>query len=318
MNITESTLSVLVAIAVAGVLALDLGFFQRKEHSLTVKKAIAWSVFWIVFALAFNVVIYFTLGKEAAVLFLSGYLVEKSLSVDNLFVFLLIFTYFQVPDRLQHKVLFWGIIGAVVMRGLLIWAGIQLIESYHWLVYLLGAFLILTGVRTIQKNEDEIDLENKPILKLLRRVLPITEGYVGGRFFARRNRKLYVTPLFVVLAMIETTDVLFAFDSIPAILGITTDPFLLCTSNLFAILGLRALYFVLAGLMKKFALLNYGVSLVLIFVGGSMLISPWYNVSDGMTLTAIVLLIGGSAVLSLFVSGEKDAHKAENRRDTRK
>ncbi len=301
MNAMEGTLSIAVAVGVTAVLALDLGVFHRKEHALSIKSAVGWSVFWIGFALLFNVIIYFTLGKESAVLFLSGYLVEKSLSVDNLFVFLLIFSYFQVPERLQHKVLFWGIVGAVVMRGVLIWAGIQLIETYHWLIYLLGAFLIVTGVRTLKKHDDSIDVEHRPVLRLLRRYLPITEGYVGGRFIVRRQKKWFVTPLFVVLVMIETTDVLFALDSIPAILGITTDPFLLYTSNLFAILGLRALYFVLAGLMQKFALLSYGVSFILIFVGATMLISPWYVVSEGMTLAFILTILAVSAGLSLWL-----------------
>ncbi len=296
---TEYTLGVFLVVVVVGVLALDLGVFQRKAHALSMRRAIQWTCFWIGSALVFNVVVYFTLGEKAALSFLAGYLVEESLSVDNLFVFLIIFAYFQVPAAYQHKILFWGIIGAVVFRGVLIYAGIQLIQTYHWLTYIFGAFLIFTGYKTFKKTEEKLEIEKNPVLRLLRRCLPITDGYREGHFLWRENGKLFVTPLFIVLVMIETTDVIFALDSIPAILAITTDPFILYTSNLFAILGLRSLFFVLAGLMSKFKYLSYGVSLVLVFVGLKMILAPWFHVPEGGTLVVIIFLIGGSAYLSV-------------------
>jgi len=296
---TETTLAVLVGIAVVIVLAVDLGVFQKSAHELSAKRALAWSIFWIVFSLVFNLIIYYNFGRTKAVLFLSGYLVEKSLSVDNLFVFLLIFSYFGVPQAYQHKVLFWGIAGAIIMRGILIYAGIQLIASFHWLIYLLGAFLVLTGIKTALKGDDTPDFEGKPFLRFLRRVLPLTPGYEQGQFFVKKNGAWKVTPLLVVLIFIETTDVLFALDSIPAILAITTDPFILYSSNLFAILGLRALYFILASLMQKFPYLSYGVSLILIFVGGRMLVSPWVDISEVVTLCVISGLLLLSALASL-------------------
>ena len=293
-------LSVILGVIIIAVLAFDLGLFQKNAHEFTMKAAIAWSVFWVGFALVFNLLIYIYVGEKPALEFLSGYLVEKSLSVDNLFVFLLIFTYFRVPNEHQHKVLVWGIAGAIVMRGLLIYLGIQLIQNYHWLTYVLGAFLVFTGYKTATKGMDELDIEHKPILRMMRRFLPISTTYIGGRFIAKQGGKWVATPLFVVLVMIETTDVLFALDSIPAILAITVDPFVLYTSNLFAILGLRALYFVLASLMQTLHFLSYGVSLVLVFVGTKMLIAPWFNMPEWVTLSVIAGCILGSAALSIL------------------
>lgn len=297
----EYYLSIFVGLAIIAVMAVDLGVFQRQAHTLTMRSAIGWSIFWVLFALAFNVCIYFWVGKAEAVQFLSGYLVEKSLSVDNLFVFLMIFTYFKVPSAYQHKVLVWGILGAIIMRGILIWAGVELIERYQWLTYVLGVFLVFTGLKTAGKSEDDLDLEHKPLLRGIRRIFPVTKDYVKDRFIVRQGSKVLITPLMVVLLMIETTDVLFALDSIPAILAITTDQFVLYTSNLFAILGLRALYFVLAGLLQSFRFLSYGVSFVLIFVGVKMLIHNWVHIPEAATLSVIAICIIGSAVASVAI-----------------
>jgi tellurite resistance protein TerC len=297
---SESYLSIFTGIIILVVLVIDAGLFSRRSGHMTVKSAALWSVFWILFALAFNAALYFFVGSKPAIEFLTGYLVEKSLSVDNLFVFLMIFSYFQVPRAHQRKVLLWGIIGAVVMRGILIWAGIHLIERYHWLLYLLGAFLIVTGIKTAMKQEESVELEQKPLLRFLRRILPISPNYIRDRFVVRESGKWLVTPLLLVLILIETTDVLFALDSIPAILGVTQDPFVLYTSNLFAILGLRALYFVLAGLMQSLRFLNYGVSLILIFVGIKMLVAPWYDLHGEVTLVVISLILASATILSLL------------------
>lgn len=299
MTPSDTVLGIVAGVAVVAVLVFDLGILQKRAHELSLKKAILWSVFWIFLALAFNLLIYAMKGSEAATEFLSGFLVEKSLSVDNLFVFLLIFSYFQVPLRYQHKVLFWGIFGAIVMRGLLIWAGLQLIETFHWLIYVLGAFLIYTGYKTaFQHDIDKMNLDENPLLKFLNRFLPLTEEYVGDRFVVKTAQGFLLTPLFVVLVMIETTDVLFALDSVPAIIGITKDPLILYTSNLFAILGLRALYFVLSNLFSLFHHLKYAVSAILAFVGTTMIIHPWYVFSDLVVLMVIGSLLGLSIVSS--------------------
>ena len=308
---TEFYLSFFVGIAIIAALAVDLGVFGGNKGELSLRQAIYWSVFWIAFALLFNLIVYFTLGWEPGVEFLSCYLVEKSLSVDNLFVFLLIFNYFKVPAASQRKVLIWGILGALIMRGTLIYLGIQLIESFHWLTYVLGFFLIVTGIKTASNSHDDIDLEHKPILKLLRRYLRVTPEYSGGNFFARLDGKLTATPLLIVLILLETTDVIFALDSIPAILAITQNSFVLYTSNLFAILGLRALYFVLAGLMESLRFLNYGVAFILSFVGAQMLLVPWIQLSEATTLMVITGAIAVSAILSLaFPSKEAAASNA--------
>ena len=295
----ELLLSLLAAVIIIVVLIIDLGLFQKEGHVLSIREAITWTVVWIALAGIFNAVIYFTLGPIPAIEFLSGYLVEKSLSVDNLFVFLLIFSYFKVPRDYQHKVLFWGIVGAIIFRGVLIYAGIQLIEEYHWLVYLLGIFLILTGLKTLLRGEDtDISLDNNRVLKFLRRYLPVASDYHTNHFFAREVGKFVVTPLFIVLLMIETTDILFALDSIPAILGITQDPFILMTSNLFAILGLRALYFVLDGLLQTFRYLSTGVAVILMFVGFKMLIAKYYEIGEKQTLLFILSVLVISALAS--------------------
>lgn len=309
---SDQVLGVIAAAGILLALLFDLGVMQKKAHAMTLRGAVLWSVFWILFAFSFNALIYFTRGNEPAVEFLSGFLIEKSLSVDNLFVFLLIFTYFKVPKDYQHKVLFWGIFGAVIMRGLLIWAGLQLLGMFHWLTYLLGLFLIYTGYKTaLQGEDDEMNLDNNRLLIFLRRFLPLTHDYIDAKFIIRRGSKILLTPLFVVLLMIETTDVLFALDSVPAILGITKDPLVLYSSNLFAILGLRALYFVLAGLFGLFHHLKYGVSAILAFVGGKMVIFDWYEISDGITLFVIGILLSLS-ILASYVFPNPEAGEASN------
>ncbi|TAK04475.1 MAG: TerC family protein [Candidatus Manganitrophaceae bacterium] len=281
-------------------LALDLGVFHRKAHVVRLKEALGWSVVWICLALLFNLLIYFWLGPETALQFLAGYVIEKSLSVDNLFVFLLIFSYFSVPSIYQHKILFWGILGALVMRAIFIAAGITLIEKFHWMIYLFGGFLIITGIKMAFQKDKELHPEANPVLRLFRRFVPVTNEYHESRFWVIKEGKRWATPLSVVLLLVETTDVIFAVDSIPAILAVTRDPFIVYTSNVFAILGLRALYFALAGIMQLFHYLHYGLSLILVFVGTKMLISDIYKVPIGIALAVIAGILIVSVVASIL------------------
>lgn len=280
-------------------LAVDLGVFHRKAHAVSIKEALIWSLVWIVLSLLFNVGVYFWHGKIVALEFLTGYLIEKSLSVDNLFVFLLIFTYFKVPPKYQHKVLFWGIMGALVMRGILILIGTTLINEFHWIIYIFGLFLVFTGVKmAFQKETAEVHPERNLVVRLFKKIMPVTAGYHEDRFFLKINGKHYATLLFIVLIVVETTDLLFAVDSIPAIFAITTDPFIVYTSNVFAILGLRALYFALAGIMDLFHYLKLGLSVVLTFVGIKMLMVDLYKIPIGISLG----VVGGILLLSIFAS----------------
>ena len=283
---------------VLAMLVLDLKVFHRDAHEVKIKEALLWSAFWIALALVFNVGIYIFRGAEDALEYLTGYLIEKSLSVDNIFVFLLIFSYFRVPAQYQHKVLFWGILGALIMRAILIFAGVALIERFHWIIYIFGIFLIFTGIKLAFEKDKEIDPEKNPALLFVRRFMPVTEGFEGDRFFIRRAERLFATPLFLVLVVVETTDVIFALDSIPAILAITTDPFIVYTSNVFAILGLRALYFALAGLLQLFHYLHYGLSAILVFVGIKMLGSDIFHIPVGVALG----VVGGILALSVIAS----------------
>jgi tellurite resistance protein TerC len=287
-------------------LALDLGVFHRKAHVIHIKEALAWSAVWIVLALIFDGIIYFWRGPDVALQFLTGYLIEKSLSVDNIFVFLLLFTYFRVTPLYQHQVLFWGIIGALIMRAIFIAAGVTLIAKFHWVIYLFGGFLVLTGIKMALQKEEEINPDQNPILKLVRRWIPITDQYEGKKFFVKKDGRLYATPLFVVLIVVETTDLIFAVDSIPAILSITLDPFIVYTSNVFAILGLRALYFAVAGLMQLFHYLHYGLSGILVFVGVKMLMTDLYHVPVGMALGVIAGILFLSIVASLKFPKKED------------
>lgn len=279
-------------------LVLDLGVFHRKSHTVKYREALIWSVVWIALALIFAVVIYFWHGRTPSLEFVTGYVIELSLSVDNLFVFLLIFRYFQVPPGHQHKVLFWGILGALIMRAIFIAAGVGLIQRFHWVVYVFGAFLVYSGFKLLRQGEAEIHPEKNPVLRLFRRLVPVTKDYEGDRFFVRRPG-LLATPLLVVLVVVETTDLLFAVDSIPAILAITRDAFIVYTSNVFAILGLRSMYFALAGMMEMFRFLHYGLSVVLMFVGSKMLLSHYYEVPTVVALGAVagILLLSVGASL---------------------
>lgn len=295
----ESLLWVAFGMIIVSLLALDLGFFHRKSHEVGIKEALIWSGIWLAVAFFFNLLVYFWMGTEPAIEFAAGYLVERTLSFDNLFVFLLIFTYFKVPSIHQYKVLFWGILAALFMRGIFIVSGIELIDKFRWMVYLFGAFLLLSGLKIgFKKDEEPMDVGENPILKLCRRFLPATEEYGDGRFILAIDGKRFITPLFIVLIVIETSDVLFALDSVPAILGITLDPVIVYTSNIFSILGLRALYFALAGCMVIFHYLNHTVAFILIFVGVKMLLSGFIEIPAAIALGVIVLVLSGSIVLS--------------------
>jgi tellurite resistance protein TerC len=283
---------------VLGMLALDLGIFHRKAHAVSIKEASIWSALWIFLTLVFNAIIYFTWGQEKALEFLTGYVIEKSLSVDNLFVFLMIFHYFAMPEIYQHRILFWGILGALIMRAIFIAAGAALLEHFHWMIYLFGGFLVITGIKMLFQGDEKLEPEKNPVVRLFRRLMPITEEYHDQRFFVRRQGKRWATPLLLVLIVIETTDVIFAVDSIPAIFAITTDPFIVYTSNVFAILGLRALYFLLAGVMEMFRYLKIGLAFVLCVVGVKMMIVDIYKIPIGVSLG----LIGGILLLSVLAS----------------
>ena len=282
---------------VLAMLALDLGVFHRRARETSIKEALVWSTIWTVLAFAFNLWIYYWRGKGIALEFLTGYLIERSLSADNIFVFYLIFSYFAVPGAYQHKVLFWGILGALLMRAFFIVVGVALINRFEWIIYVFGVFLIITGFRMGISKEKEVHPERNPVLKLARRLFPITRQYDGEHFFVRREGKILATPLLMVLLLVETTDLIFAVDSIPAILAITTDPFIVYSSNVFAILGLRALYFALAGITRMFVYIHYGLAIILVFVGVKMVLAHVYHIPIGISLGFIgaVLLISGIA-----------------------
>lgn len=286
---------------VLAMLLLDLLVFNRKAHVVKMREALGWSFFWIALSLSFNYFVYRNMGRQAGLEFLTGYLIEKSLSVDNLFVFLLIFSYFRVPPQYQHKILFWGILGALVLRAIFILVGAALLAKFSFLLYVLGAFLVYTGIKmATNAGEPEIDPDSNPVVKFLSRHLPITSQLHEGKFFVRKDGLLFATPLLVVLVMVETTDVVFAVDSIPAILAVSRDTFIVYTSNVFALLGLRALYFALEGLMRLFHYLHYGLSLILIFIGGKLLLSEVYHMSMGLSLGVVGVILALSVVASLL------------------
>ncbi|MDP3432098.1 MAG: TerC family protein [Bacteroidota bacterium] len=287
-------------------LAIDLGIFHRKSHEVKIKEALIWSALWISLALIFNYGLYVFMGKEKALEFLAGYLIEKSLSVDNLFVFIMLFSYFNVNPVYQHKVLFWGILGALIMRAAFIFAGVALITKFHWIIYIFGAFLILTGIKMLIQKEGEIAPDKNPLVRLFKKFFPVTEQMHGDKFFVKLNSKIVATPLFVVLLIVEFTDLIFAVDSIPAILAISNDTFIIFTSNVFAILGLRALYFALAGITKYFHYLKYGLSAILVFVGAKMVIAGIYKTPILYSLLTILGILFVSILLSiLFPQKEK-------------
>lgn len=291
---------VVFTIVIVAMLALDLGVLQRTPHEVKLREALTWSAVWIGLAMAFLVLVYFWRGQQVALEFLTCYLIEESLSVDNLFVFLVIFSYFNVPKHLHHKVLFWGIVGAVVMRAAFIVAGVAVLERFEWLVYVLGALLIVTGIRMAAHQDQEIHPERNPVLRIFRRYFPVTEGYEGNSFFVRKAARTLATPLFVVLIVVETTDVAFAIDSVPAALSITLDPFVVFTSNIFAILGLRSLYFALAGVMPMFVYLHYGLSVILVFTGVKMIAAHWVRIPIGVALGVVAGVLVISVVASVL------------------
>lgn len=301
---------------VLAMLAIDLGLFHRKSHTVSIREAAGWTVAWVSLALLFAVGLWVRSGSDRALEFVAGYLIEYSLSMDNIFVFVLIFTFFAVPAALQHRVLFWGILGALVMRGIMIGAGAALIDRFHWIIYLFGAFLVFTGLRMGFHKGEEIHPENNPVLKLFTRFVPVTKDYEGDRFFVRRAVGLAATPLFVVLLMVESTDLIFAVDSIPAIFAVTTDPFVVFTSNVFAILGLRSLYFILRGAVDKFHYLKLGLAAVLTFVGVKMLIGHWYHLPTALSLLVIALLLGVAIVASFVRSRRLELESRTMRRAT--
>lgn len=281
-------------------LALDLGVFHRKNHTVKVKEALIWTVIWITLALLFNVGVWHYRGAETGLQFLAGYLIEKALSVDNLFVFLIVFSAFQVPAIYQHKILFWGVLGALLMRAALIVTGTALLARFHWMIYIFGGFLVLTGLKLLFQKEEAPKLENNIAVRFARKLFPVTTDYGGGHFFIKEGGKRLATPMFLVLVTIEFTDLVFALDSIPAIFAVTPDPFIVYTSNVFAILGLRSLYFALHGIMALFSRLKTGLALVLGFVGIKMMIMDFYKIPIGLSLGVIGGILGLSVVASIL------------------
>ncbi|MDQ3142747.1 MAG: TerC family protein [Bacteroidota bacterium] len=282
-------------------LVIDLGIFHRKTHAVSFKESLAWTVVWIGLAMLFSAVVYFWKGPEKSIEFLTGYVIELSLSVDNLFVFILIFSYFHVPAQYQHKVLFWGILGALIMRVIFIFAGVALITKFHWIIYVFGAIIIISGIKMLFQKDKNFEPEKNPIIRLVKRMLPVTHDYHGDKFFVKLpNGILAATPLFIVLVFVEITDLIFAVDSIPAILAITTDTFIVFTSNVFAILGLRSLYFALAGMINMMRFLHIGLSFVLIFIGLKMLFSDVYKIPIEYALVFVVSILLASIAASLI------------------
>jgi tellurite resistance protein TerC len=287
-------------VLVLGMLALDLGVFHRKAHAVTTKEATRWCLVWVCLALLFNGGVYIWLGLEKALEFFTGYLIEYSLSVDNLFVFIVIFSYFAVPAADQHRVLFWGILGALIMRGIFIGTGALLLQRFHWVIYLFGAFLVFTGIKMLIKEEASVHPENNAVIKMLRRLMPLSSHYEGQSFFIKHDGRWAATPLFVVLLVVESTDLIFAVDSVPAIFAVSRDPFIVYTSNVFAILGLRSLYFLLAGVMNLFVYLRYGLGVVLGFVGIKMLLVDVYKIPIGVSLGVVAGILTVSIAVSLL------------------
>jgi tellurite resistance protein TerC len=296
---------------VLGMLAIDLGVFHRKAHAVTTREATVWCFVWISLGLIFNAGIYIWMGPEKGLEFFTGYLIEYSLSVDNIFVFIIILTYFSVSPAHQHRVLFWGILGALIMRGVFIGAGALLLQAFHWVIYIFGAFLVFTGIKMITNEETSVHPEDNPIIKVLRRIMPISPQFEGQRFFVKRDGKWAATPLFVVLLVIESTDLIFAVDSVPAIFAVSQDPFIVYTSNVFAILGLRSLYFLLAGVMDLFIYLRYGLGVVLGFVGVKMLLADIYKIPIGLSLAVVAGVLAISIVASLLAR-PKDTRTERN------
>jgi tellurite resistance protein TerC len=301
-NINETYLWIGFIIFVLIMLFLDLKVFHRKSEKVSVKNALIWSAIWIAMALAFGTGIYLLWGHEIGLQYFTGYLIEKSLSVDNLFVFLMVFSYFCVKDEYQHRVLFWGVLGAMVMRAIFIFAGIGLLHALGWVIYIFGAFLVYTGVRMAFKKEEKVEAEHNPVLRLVRRIIPVSKGYHGEKFFIVENGIRKATPLLLVLILIETTDIVFALDSVPAILSITNDPFIVFSSNIFAIMGLRSLYFALSGVLQKLRFLHYGLAAILVFLGVKMLTGEFVEIPILLSLGVIAIVLAVAVTASLVWS----------------
>lgn len=312
----ETILWIVFAILVPTVLVLDLGVFQRKAHVIKTKEALLMTSGYISLALIFTVVIFFLLGSDKAFTFLTGYIVEWSLSMDNLFVFILIFTTFAVPQEHRHRVLFWGIVGAIVTRGIFIVTGLTIIEKLEWVIYIFGAFLVYTGLKIAVKKDHEVDPKKNIFFRLGCKYLPMTDDYRGGKFLSREKGRLLATPLILVLIVIETTDVVFAVDSIPAILSITLDPFIVYSSNIFAILGLRALFFALVGMTNKLAYLSYGLAAILFFLGIKMLGSHFFHVPVYVSLGIVVGILAIAAISSFLWPPKKSLLTRNSKEDT--
>ena len=289
-------------------IALDLGLFHRRAHAFSTREAAAWSVVWVTLALVFGLAIFQYSGRQLALQFFTGYLVEKALSVDNLFLFLVIFRAFSIDERLQHRVLEWGILGALLMRGLMILAGAELIEKFSWILYLLGAFLIYAGIHMLFVKKERIRPQENALFRFAGRHLRVSPDPSHEKFFVRKDGKLYATPLFLVLLVVEITDVTLAVDSIPAVFGITRDAFIVYTSNVFAVLGLRSMYFLLAGVLNRLRYLTVGLSVVLLFIGGKMVADPWVHIPDHISL----MIVAGILLLALLASLLAPSHKASN------
>ena len=304
---SQTTLWISFNIFILIMLILDLEVFHKKSEEVSVKEALGWTAFWVFLAFLFNGFVYFQLGEQKAFEFFTGYLIEKSLSVDNIFVIILIFSFFKVPLAYQHKVLFWGILGALVMRGIFIVVGVELIHHFHGVIYLFGAFLIFSGIKIFAQSDAHIDLENNGLVKFVRRIFRITPDFDRDNFFIRKDGILWATPLFLVVLVIEGIDLVFAVDSIPAILAISDDAFIVYTSNVFAILGLRSLYFALAGIEKSFKFLKYGLALILVFVGTKMCIADFYKVPIEISLAFIILTLAFAAVASMVMQSESNS-----------
>jgi tellurite resistance protein TerC len=290
---------VIFGVLITGFLAIDLGVLERHPHAISLREATFWSVAWIAASLLFNLGVYFWRGPDAALEFFTSYVLEKSLSADNIFLFAVIFGAMAVAAQFQHKVLFWGVLGALLMRGIFILAGVELVRRFHWVLYVFGAFLVITGFRLLRQKREEFDPSRSPTLRIARKAFPITDHYEGANFIVRREGRRFATPLLLVLFLVETADVAFALDSIPAIFSVTQDPFIIYTSNVFAILGLRSLYFVLAGAISRFRYLHVGLSMVLVFVGVKMLVAHWFRISTGIALLVILAILTVTIIASV-------------------
>ncbi len=304
------------AVVVAALLALDLGVFHRKPHAISFREAAGWSVFWISLALAFNAFVWLRFGPVAGQEFLAGYLIEQALSVDNVFVFLILFSTFAVPPELQHRLLFWGVIGAVVMRGLFVFAGVAALEAFHGVMYVFAAILFITGIKLLRAGEEEAHPEKNPLFRLFQRVVPSTPQWRGPAFFVRENGRWLATPMFSVLVLVELTDLVFALDSIPAIFAVTRDPFIVMTSNVFAILGLRSLTFCLSGMLDKLVYLRPALAVVLLFIAVKMTLTEWYKIPIGISLAVVAGVLGVGVALSLLRAPKRPA-EPESSEDVR-